>query len=344
MTSSSTGWPPPGHDPRWDDAHWDAFARHLGAVPGLPGKPGRAGQARRASPWWTTTAAGSRPACVSTCTSSSRSQAVVDGAADGSPLNAIVAAAEAGGTVTVTGPSGGGKSHAARHAALALAGQGRLPVWVRCSEYAQGRFSVLLARATAPYTVDQPLELIRRAWDAGAAPVLILDGLNECPAGLAGELLEQLAAARLRVPCGVVITSADEVPLPDTGNVSHVELQLPRPAERQALLSSYGAAGCPASNAFQTPLRTCPGRRVRRRARPGRRQPPTCSTRTCGAGRPARSAARCACWRRRWTRRCAAHSRCRRPPCSWSARGPSRPRRPWTPCWAARCSPSARAG
>ena len=98
--------------------------------------------------------------------------------------------------------------------------------------YARGRFSVLLARATAPYTVDQPLELIRRGWDAGAAPVLILDGLNECPAGLASELLEQLAAARLRVPCGVVITSAAEVPLPDTNNVSYVELQSPRSAER----------------------------------------------------------------------------------------------------------------
>ena len=64
-------------------------------------------------------------------------QARVDGTTSGSPLNAIVAAAEAGGTVTVTGPSGGGKSHAARHAALDLAARGQLPVWIRCSEYAQ---------------------------------------------------------------------------------------------------------------------------------------------------------------------------------------------------------------
>jgi hypothetical protein len=156
--------------------------------------------------------------------------------------------------VTVTGPSGGGKSHAARHAALALAGQGRLPIWVRCSEYAKGRFSVMLARATAPYTVDQPLDLLRRVSDAGAVPVLILDGLNECPAGLARELLEQLAAARLRVPCGVVVTSSAEVPLLDAGNIRHVELQLPGPAEREALLSSYDAPGCPAPEAFQTPL------------------------------------------------------------------------------------------
>ena len=44
------------------------------------------------------------------------------------------------------------------------------------------------------------------------------------------------------------------MPLPDTGNIRQVELQLPGAAERQALLSSYGAAGCPASDAFRTPL------------------------------------------------------------------------------------------
>lgn len=243
----------PGPRPDWDDAHWDAFARHLGVYRDSPESPEE--KTRRENlavvdDYRRRFTASLRLDLHELVPVTAR----VDGAAEASALNAIVSAAEAGRMVTVTGPSGGGKSHAARHAALALAGRDRLPIWVRCSEYARGRFSVLLARATAPYTVDQPLELIRRGWDAGAAPVLILDGLNECPAGLAGELLEQLAAARLRVPCGVVITSADEVPLPDKSNVSHVELQLPGSAERQALLASYGAADCPASNAFQTPF------------------------------------------------------------------------------------------
>jgi Nuclease-related domain len=243
----------PGPRPGWDSAHWDAFARHLGVYRDSPESPEE--KARREN---LTVVDDYRRRFTASLRLNLHElvpgTALVDGAAEASALNAIVSAAEAGRTVTLTGPSGGGKSHTARHAALTLAGRGRLPIWVRCSEYAQGRFSVLLARATAPYTVDQPLELIRRGWDAGAAPVLILDGLNECPAGLAGELLEQLAAASLRVPCGVVITSAGKVPLPDPGNVSHVELQLPGPAERQALLSSYGAADCPAPDAFQTPF------------------------------------------------------------------------------------------
>ena len=243
----------PGPRPTWDDPHWDAFARYLGLYRDSRESPGE--RARRES-----------LAVVEDYRRRFTAglglhlhefvpvQARLDGTTSGSPLSAIVAAAAAGGTVTVTGPSGGGKSHAARHAALDLAARGQLPVWIRCSEYARGRFSVLLARSAAPYTVDQPLELMRRARDAGAVPVLILDGLNECPGALARELLEQLAAARLRVPGGAIITSVDEVQLPDASNVCHVGLQLPGPAERQALLASYGAAACPAADAFQTPL------------------------------------------------------------------------------------------
>ena len=243
----------PGPRPTWDDPHWDAFARYLGLYRDSRESPGE--RARRES-----------LAVVEDYRRRFTAglglhlhefvpvQAQLDGTTSGSPLSAIVAAAAAGGTVTVTGPSGGGKSHAARHAALDLAARGQLPVWIRCSEYARGRFSVLLARSAAPYTVDQPLELMRRARDAGAVPVLILDGLNECPGELARELLEQLAAARLRVPGGAIITSVDEVQLPDASNVCHVGLQLPGPAERQALLASYGAAACPAADEFQTPL------------------------------------------------------------------------------------------
>jgi hypothetical protein len=242
-----------GPRPGWDDAHWDAFARQLGLYRDSRESP--AEQARRASlavvdDYRHRLAAGLQADLHELVPVTAQ----VDGTADGSPLDAIVAAAAAGKTVAVTGPSGGGKSHAARHAAVTLAGQGALPVWVRCTEYTRRGLSVLLARATAPYTVEQPLDLLRRASDAGALPVLILDGLNECPAGLAGELLEQLAAARLRVPCGVVVTSSAEVPLLDGGSIRRVELQLPGPAEREALLSSYDAPDCPAPEAFQTPL------------------------------------------------------------------------------------------
>ena len=243
----------PGPLPPWKDSHWDAFARYQSLYLDSPESPEE--QARRASlavvaDYRRRFTAGQHPGLHELISVAGR----VDGTIDGIPLDAIVGAAEAGGTVTVTGPSGGGKTHVARHAALTLTGRGQLPIWVRCSEYAQDRFSVLLARATAPYAVEQPLELIRRASDAGAAPVLILDGLNELPAGLAHELLEKLRALRLRVPCGVVITSADQVSLPDAGDIRRVELQLPGAAERRALLSSYGAAGCPASDAFRTPL------------------------------------------------------------------------------------------
>jgi nuclease-like protein len=242
-----------GPRPRWDDSHWDAFARYLGLYRNTRESPGeRAGREDQAiaEDYRRRFAADLEPGLHELVPVTAR----VGEMMNAGPLDGIVAAAEAGRTVTVAGPRGGGKTHTARHAALILARRGLLPVWVRCSEYAGGQFGELLARATAPYAVDRPSELIRRARKAGAAPVIILDGLNECPPGLAGELLEQAAAVRLRGPCAVVITSTGQVPVPVTADPVHVELQLPGPAERRALLSSYGAAGIPASSAFQTPL------------------------------------------------------------------------------------------
>ena len=62
---------------------------------------------------------------------------------------------------------------------------------------------MLLARSAAPYTVDQPLELMRRAWDAGAVPVLILDGLNECPGRAGAGTARAARRGQAARPCGV---------------------------------------------------------------------------------------------------------------------------------------------
>ena len=94
------------------------------------------------------------------------------------------------------------------HAALTAGGRGRLPIWMRCPEYAEGRFSVLLARATAPYTVDQPLALIRRAWDAGAGPVLILDGLTHSPACASSRPALSSLALALSIPATDFVTAS----------------------------------------------------------------------------------------------------------------------------------------
>src|SRR5215467_9495672 len=102
--------------------------------------------------------------------------------------------------VTFTGPSGAGKSHAARHAAITVAAGGGVPVWVRCGEYQRGRFNHALSRAVAPFTTEPWLPLLRQAASAGSPAAVILDGFNECAPDDRAELLEQLAALRLRVP------------------------------------------------------------------------------------------------------------------------------------------------
>ncbi len=78
---------------------------------------------------------------------------------------------------------------------------------MRCPEYA-GRFSVLLARATAPYTAGQPLALIRRAWGAGAGPVLILDGLTHSPACASSRPAFSSLALALSIPATDFVTAS----------------------------------------------------------------------------------------------------------------------------------------
>jgi hypothetical protein len=164
--------------------------------------------------------------------------------------------------------SGAGKSHTARHAAVAVAANGGIPVWVRCAEYQRGRFGHALSRAVAPFTTEPWLPLLRQAASTGSPVAVILDGFNECAPADQAELLEQLDALRLRVPAAAVVTSTVPVPLPrtDLGLTAGV----PDDATRAALLTSHGRPGGPAgAEAFQTPLELALAARCGQRLRPG---------------------------------------------------------------------------
>jgi hypothetical protein len=144
--------------------------------------------------------------------------------------------------VVVLGPSGMGKTHTARHAAIELTDRRHLVVWLRCAEYGAGRFGSLLARAVARFSTEPALELMRKAVDTGNAITVVLDGVNECPSSLRPELFEQVHALRLRIPIGMVITSTVPLALPAPLSATTVTLRPPDAAERQAILSSYGVA------------------------------------------------------------------------------------------------------
>jgi hypothetical protein len=240
-----------GPRPPWDDSHWQAFTRELGVYRDQP--ESAAEQTRRQNAETvadyatrlTSTVDRDLPAFVAT-------SAEVDDEVADAALPVVVAAARSGRTVTLLGQSGTGKSHTARHALLQLAAEGHLPVWLRCREHVGGRFGDLLGRATAPFSTLKPWRLMHMARDVGAVPVLILDGLNECEPRLRSELMEQVAALRLRVSAGMIITTT--VPVPTTEpDCLQVVLRLPNALERSAVMASYEVPEALVPDAFRTP-------------------------------------------------------------------------------------------
>ncbi len=250
----------PGRPPEWTDQHWDAFQRKLGLYKPPTDSPGEAD--RRLSlevlaDYRRRFSDSHRAGLHHIVPIRARVEGEGDsgvGLDEADPAVILAEAVAAQRVAVFTGPSGGGKSHLSHHVALATAGRGGLPVWVRCAEYQPGKFSVALARAVAPFTAEEPLTLLQRAAATGSPAVVILDGLNECPPQARVELLEQLNALRLRIPAAAIITSTESVILADAGGVVRLTAQLPQAEERSALLASYGAVDLPGAEAFRTPL------------------------------------------------------------------------------------------
>lgn len=230
-----------GPHPAWNDEHWSAFIRHLQLFPEPIDGDDQAEQ--RIS---RTLVEDYRRRFV---TARRRAlQAYVPIAARQGetlvpdPAEFLVEATASGQMVVVVGESGAGKSHAAQHAAVAIAEAGGVPVWVRCGEYQRGRLSHALSRAVAPFTTQACLPLLHSATDLGCPVVVILDGVNECAPADREVLIEQLDALRLRLPAGVVITSTGKVEPPSAEAVI-LDALLPDDDARTALMAAHGRQG-----------------------------------------------------------------------------------------------------
>lgn len=240
----------PGPAPAWAGSTWDAFVRQLGVYREEPEsseqrhrRTNREALADYRARFATSMASG-LDACVSL-------HMEVDGQITESRLEGLFLAGRA---VTVTGPSGYGKSHMARHAAVAAAHAGQAPIWAHCGDYQRGRLDVLLSRAVAPFTTESAVALLHRAADAGTPVILVLDGINECPADLRGPLVDEVAALLLRFPIGLCVTSQDDVDLPRSTAVTRARLHLPDSEQRAAILRAHGAVEeLPVDETFLTP-------------------------------------------------------------------------------------------
>ena len=159
-----------------------------------------------------------------------------------------------GGAVAIVGPSGGGKSHLARHLTVSHSDAGRMVVWAQASDYTKGHFGQLLARATGPFSAESWRNLIGAAEEVGVAITIVVDGLNECPGDDRAELLRRLRAFTRQHPAGLLVTSTDTAGLSGTLGADVVSPCEPDGAAREAILGVYGAR-CPQriSSQFRTP-------------------------------------------------------------------------------------------
>lgn len=241
----------PGPMVEWSDDEWDAFARHLALFQPEADSPGdrRRAAAAAAIADYRLRAQGSFSAELGP---------IVDLGADGPTghlaLRDIGRLVGDGGVVALVGPSGSGKSLAGLHIAVSHCEAGRLVVRIRAGEYEQGRFSNLLARAMAPFSKEPWGHLAKAAPAVGVPLTVVLDGLNECPADLQSELLDQLRAFLNRYPAGVLVTSTEDNRIADIAGATILVPTIPDDVTRQALLDAHGSRRPDRISAqFQTP-------------------------------------------------------------------------------------------
>lgn len=228
----------PGPTIDWNDAEWDAFTRHLGLF-----QPESKSPADRR--WRAAADAVTDYRLRAHVSFSAELGPIVDLGADGptghlglEDFGRLVADA---GILALVGPSGSGKSLAGLHIAVSHCEAGRLVIRIRAGEYEKGRFSNLVARAMAPFSKEPWGQLAQSAPAAGVPLTVILDGLNECPADLRPELLDQLRAFLSRYPSGVLVTSTERNGLADTLGATIFVPTAPGDGTRRELLDTHGA-------------------------------------------------------------------------------------------------------
>jgi hypothetical protein len=240
----------PGPRPQWATEHWDAVIRNLGVYPEENDTP--VAQRRRES---SGVLAEYRHGFVerTTADTSGFVPLALTGASGLVAFGDFVDRLEAGTSLGVVGESGHGKSRAAAQASLELTAHGRLVISLDAGEYTKGRLAALLGRATAPFSTQGASVLAGHAGVVGDQIAIVVDGFNQCPPQIRDDLLEELAAFRLRYPSTLLVTSSTELPeglVEDT-----LRTALPDAEERAAILVAHGATATGrVSEAFTTPF------------------------------------------------------------------------------------------
>ncbi|WP_406244157.1 hypothetical protein [Streptomyces anulatus] len=139
-------------------------------------------------------------------------------------------------------PSGFGKTHLLNHVAVALQQRQSFPVVIKAGLYGEDGLETLLDHSLAIYSTARAAELFLGAQALGRPVVLLVDGLNECPANLRSRLVGELNALCLREPVTVVTAAQLPIEAPEPLRGELLRVQAPDTEQRAAILRTHGAA------------------------------------------------------------------------------------------------------
>jgi hypothetical protein len=144
----------------------------------------------------------------------------------------------------LTGPTGTAKTFHLHHLALAIeAGDLELPVLLEAKKYRGGDFWQALRQSSAPFSYEDPKELLEAGLHRGLRPVLLLDAMNECSEPHRPDLLKGAQAFILRYSARLVATSQNELTLPADLAAEIIGAVLPDRSDRRAIYAHHAGVG-----------------------------------------------------------------------------------------------------
>jgi len=137
------------------------------------------------------------------------------------------------------GPSGCGKSCHVLGAVAKALDSSEVPILVKPRRYRGGDFWSLIQQGVAPFCRGSAKDLLAAIATCGRHPLLVVDGLNECPDGFMSELHAGIQAflrhynARLLTSCQYIA----EAPVDVTGN--RIEMSSLTQEQKRAIYENY---------------------------------------------------------------------------------------------------------
>jgi hypothetical protein len=140
----------------------------------------------------------------------------------------------------LVGPSGSCKSFHLRHLLVSLAeDEKEVPILADPKGYAGGDFSRLLQQSASPFSRRNVAELLRDISACGLRPVLVVDGLNECPEMFRAKLFEKIQAFVVRFEARLVMADQGQVELAPELRSDAIAIALPEGDEKVQIFAYY---------------------------------------------------------------------------------------------------------